>query len=127
MLKQKLKPFFAGILMSLPLCTTAFADGDLIIKIPEGMPSLNGTAGNTVEQFQKTIDAYSGIETFVVSAVLLFLLGALILNITKLAKSRDNEQDRRGAIKGILLTGVAIALIGALSTIVALTHGLAKM
>ena len=61
---------------------------------------------------------------YILGICLIVSLGFLILNITKFAKSGDNEQERRRAVSGIATTVLGIALLGAASFIYAFAYGL---
>lgn len=63
------------------------------------------------------------IVTLILSACCLVCLAFLILNITKFAKSGDNEMERRRAIGGMLTTGIGVALLGSVTFWYAFFYG----
>lgn len=110
------------------VCGAAFAaEGDVTLPIPETLPSMNGQISDILSQFQKGIDVYAGIGRFIIAIVALVLLGALIINITKFARSGSNESDRKSAMQSLIYTGIAIALLGGLGMIIALTSVLLEL
>lgn len=58
---------------------------------------------------------------FLIIAVLAFAIITvtliLVINITKLAKARDNPDDRKEAAKGILISGVCLSVLGSIGII----------
>lgn len=61
-----------------------------------------------MERYRFWITGFSGIATLVLVAVLVY-------RITKLSGSGANPMERQKAIKGIIISGVGIALMGSLS------------
>lgn len=128
---KKIFSFVSVLFCQLYLGITAFAtdmgvdgsaDGSGFTIKPGKYPSLNGSLSDTANQANEVITRYSSVGKFAVSILLLGLLAMLIYSITIFAKSSSDERARKSAINGILFTGLAIALIGALSIIVAFAN-----
>jgi hypothetical protein len=88
-----------------------------------------GTDGKVTFGDEADIDTGSvltkgkSIVTLILSACCLVCLAFLILNITKFAKSGDNEMERRRAIGGMLTTGIGVALLGSVTFWYAFFYG----
>lgn len=63
-------------------------------------------------------DKYKSVAQFVIGLLLVTSFFGMIIQITKLSTSGDNDMARRNAIKGILVCGIGIALMGAAEIIV---------
>ena len=113
--------------MVLMCCSAMAAEENVTLPIPSEMPSINGQLSDVISQLQKGIDVYAGIGKFIIAVVALVLLGALIVNITKFAKSGSNERNRQNAMQALIYTGIAIALLGGISVIVGLTSVLLQL
>lgn len=103
---------------------TVETDGEGITIAPGQYPSLKGDLDSTVEEANNVLDRYRVIGNFIIAIIILLLLGLLILHITNFAKAGDNEQDRKKAMSGMLFCGMAIAIIGSLSLVVAFVQNL---
>lgn len=117
-------------------CITAYADdtatgglevedgtGGFVIS-PGTYPSLNGDLDDTVEEANNALSRYKMIGNFIIACLLLALLGVLIIHITKFAGSGSDERTRKQAMSGILMCGIAIALIGSIALITSLVRTL---
>ena len=71
---------------------------------------------NMLTRYKNIIMAFTGVLTIT-------CFGAMILQITKLAASGDNEQARRKAIMGILTTGIGVALLGSATIVIGFFYG----
>lgn len=71
--------------------------------------------GNSNVDTNKMLKEGKGIVTIILSVCCLVCLAFLIINITKFAKSGDNENERRKAIGGMLTTGIGVALLGSVT------------
>lgn len=87
--------------------------GKLDVKVGDGKDTdFNGL----MSRYKNIIMAFTGILTIT-------CFGAMILQITKLAASGDNEQARRKAIMGILTTGIGVALLGSATIVIGFFYG----
>lgn len=86
--------------------------GSLEVTISEEGTDFNGI----MNRYKNIIMAFTGILTIT-------CFGAMILQITKLAASGDNEQARRKAIMGILTTGIGVALLGSATIVIGFFYG----
>lgn len=87
--------------------------GKLNVKVGDGQDTdFNGL----MSRYKNIIMAFTGILTIT-------CFGAMILQITKLAASGDNEQARRKAIMGILTTGIGVALLGSATIVIGFFYG----
>lgn len=85
----------------------------LQVKVGDGQDTdFNGL----MTRYKNIILAFTGILTIT-------CFGAMILQITKLAASGDNEQQRRKAIMGILTTGIGVALLGSATIVIGFFYG----
>lgn len=85
----------------------------LQVKVGDGQDTdFNGL----MTRYKNIILAFTGILTIT-------CFGAMILQITKLAASGDNEQARRKAIMGILTTGIGVALLGSATIVIGFFYG----
>lgn len=73
--------------------------------------------------FADISNRYKNIIMAVTGFLTLTCFAAMILQITKLAASGDNEQARRKAIMGILTTGVGVALLGSATIVIGFFYG----
>ena len=71
----------------------------------------------------RVLEKGKGIVTLILSACCLICLAFLIINITKFAKSGDNDSERRKAIGGMLTTGIGVALLGSVTFWYAFFYG----
>lgn len=97
--------------------TTAKGGNEIVdVKIKDGKLHLDGlddvdgesSFNNFFEKYRGVITAVSGIATL--TMVVFFILGLI-----KLAKSGDNPTDRKKASGSIIVTGIAMALLGSLT------------
>lgn len=86
--------------------------GSLEVAVSEEGTDFNGI----MNRYKNIIMAFTGILTIT-------CFGAMILQITKLAASGDNEQARRKAIMGILTTGIGVALLGSATIVIGFFYG----
>lgn len=86
--------------------------GSLDVTVSEEGTDFNGI----MNRYKNIIMAFTGILTIT-------CFGAMILQITKLAASGDNEQARRKAIMGILTTGIGVALLGSATIVIGFFYG----
>lgn len=98
--------------------------GSGLILAPGRTPSLSGSLEDTTEQLNQVLDRWSMVGKAVMGFLALVLLALLIINITILAKSGDNEKARSEAKTRLLYTVIAIALFGAVGLITALSRSL---
>lgn len=87
-------------------------DGKLTTDVGDKETNFNGI----LNRYKNIIMAFTGILTVTCFA-------AMILQITKLAASGDNEQARRKAIMGILTTGIGVALLGSATIVIGFFYG----
>ena len=97
--------------------------GNFIIS-PGEMPSLSGSLEDTTNELNNALDRGVMWGQAIIAVVALILLGSLILNITILAKSGADEKKRQGAKDRLLYNIIAIALLGALGLIAALSRNI---
>ena len=71
---------------------------------------------NMLTRYKNIILAFTGVLTIT-------CFGAMILQITKLAASGDNQQARSKAIMGILTTGIGVALLGSATVVISFFYG----
>lgn len=105
---------------------TTFLDG--ISYSPTG--GANGSSSLQVQVGDGQDTNFNGLMTRYKNIILAFTgiltitcFGAMILQITKLAASGDNEQQRRKAIMGILTTGIGVALLGSATIVIGFFYG----
>lgn len=128
MIRMKIKQIAVIAAAMVSMCCSAMAaEENVTLPIPSEMPSINGQLSDVISQLQKGIDIYAGIGKFIIAVVALVLLGALIVNITKFAKSGSNERNRQNAMQALIYTGIAIALLGGIGVIVGLTSVLLQL
>lgn len=113
----------AGLVDTNPIFATAMAapddttvgggalDGITIDS--SGKVTFSGTASTT--DADSVLGQGKNIITLILSACCLICLAFLIINITKFAKSGDNDMERRKAIGGMLTTGIGVALLGSIT------------
>ena len=116
-MKKHLQHMGAWLFATASTVTTALADYEL--PLPNAHLSLQGTAEDTRAAINEALAQFKGIGSFIIAVVMLFLLAMLIIHIVRFGKSGDNDQNRRQATSGLMLTLVAIALIGSIIPIVA--------
>ena len=107
--------------------TTAYAGivvegngNDLVLK-PGNFPSLNGNLQDTVHEANQALGRATTVGNFIFAIIMLVLLALLIANITKLAAAGSDEKARKEAITRLLYTLIAIALMGSIGLIAALS------
>lgn len=70
---------------------------------------------------------FDGVKTLATALMGIFAITALIffiISLTKLSTSAGNEQGRARAIKGILFSGIALALFGGATALVGVAWGM---
>lgn len=78
---------------------------------------------NTNIDTTEVLNKGKNVVTLILSACCLICLAFLIINITKFAKSGDNDSERRKAIGGMLTTGIGVALLGSVTFWYAFFYG----
>lgn len=102
--------------------TNSATDFTKIISIgSDGKITQNQSTGKA--NFSDISERYKNIILAVTGFLTLTCFGAMILQITKLAASGDNEQARRKAIMGILTTGIGVALLGSATIVIGFFYG----
>lgn len=111
--------YFVTYAQANPNSATDFTN---IISIgSDGKITQNQSAGKA--DFADISNRYKNIIMAVTGFLTLTCFAAMILQITKLAASGDNEQARRKAIMGILTTGVGVALLGSATIVIGFFYG----
>lgn len=91
---------------------------------PGKYPSLNGSLEDTVSEANLALSKFSHFLFIVIAICGIVLLGFLIINMTKFAKSGDNDREREVAKKNLLWSLIAISLLGSISIILSLANTL---
>lgn len=68
--------------------------------------------------FTTVITQYRAIATAIMGVLTITMLIFMLIQITKLGASGDNEMARKKAIGGILTTGIATALLGGVTIVI---------
>lgn len=75
---------------------------------------------NIAEELSTFLNEYhAAVMAFYAFAIITVLI-VMIINITKLAKAGDNPQERSEAMKGILISGICLGILGGIGFIYAL-------
>lgn len=90
--------------------------GNIILR-PGEYPSLSVDNEGIAEESIKAINVYKRIGTAILSIGTITMALFFVKQIYSLGKAGDNAKEREEAVKGILITGIATALLGGLDTI----------
>ena len=74
--------------------------------------------GNNGDRFATVISQYRTIATAIMGVLTITMIIFMLIQITKLGASGDNEMARKKAIMGILTTGIATALLGGVTIVI---------
>lgn len=91
-----------------------------------GRPSVGLSEDINFSFFAGAIDVAKTMGAIVCTLAAMTALVFLIINITKLATSAGNENGRASALRGILISGIALALAGGGTVVIAMSLGLLR-
>ena len=74
--------------------------------------------GVTAAEFSDFLSNYKGLALFIAGLCTITAIIMFVISISKLSLSADNDQMRRKAWMGIIVSGISIALIGGVSVVV---------
>ncbi len=72
--------------------------------------------------YEKVFIKYKNLLIFIVGMITITAFGVMIYRFFRLAAAGSNEQERRKAISGIMVSGTALALMGAASIIIGIAY-----
>ena len=75
---------------------------------------------NIADAFSDFQNQYQTILNIFYAFAIVTCVIVMVLNITKLSKAGDNPQERSEAMKGILISGVCIGILGSLGLVYAI-------
>lgn len=104
-------------------CVSSYATYDLEIKDGIVAPKLNDYDNGGSEHF---ITRYKNIAIFIGGLATITMVGAVIYNVFRLNMAGDNPMQRQQSIRGIMISGVCVALLGGATLFIGLFWGLLR-
>ena len=109
-----------------PMETNAEGDETAKVEVKDGKVVLNSGFNNQDEAFTHVIDKYKILITFFAAIGAITMVGIFIYTFIKLGTSSGNPMERQKCITGLIVTGIATALLGSTALFVGLFYNAFK-
>lgn len=96
------------------------------VEVKDGKVVLNSGFDNQDDAFAHVIDKYKILITFFAAIGAITMVGIFIYTFIKLGASSGNPMERQKCITGLIITGIATALLGSTALFVGLFYGAFK-
>lgn len=96
------------------------------VEVQDGKVVLNSGFNSQDEAFKHVIDKYKILITFFAAIGAITMVGIFIYTFIKLGASSGNPMERQKCITGLIITGIATALLGSTALFVGLFYGAFK-
>ena len=96
------------------------------VEVQNGKVVLNSSFGNENEAFHHVIERYKTIITFFSAIGAITMVGIFIYTFIKLGATAGNPMERQKCITGLIITGIATALLGSTALFVGLFYSAFK-
>lgn len=111
----------AVVQTSAPVVAEAWNEEDIIVE--GGEVSIDGQSTDSKDAFNTILTKYRRIITLASGLATITLVAVFIFLITKLGTTGDNPSARSKVIAGLIVSGIAVALLGSVTLIVGLFYG----
>lgn len=96
------------------------------VEVQNGKVVLNSGFGNENEAFHHVIERYKTIITFFSAIGAITMVGIFIYTFIKMGATAGNPMERQKCITGLIITGIATALLGSTALFVGLFYSAFK-
>ncbi|MDE7246242.1 MAG: hypothetical protein K2O18_20020 [Oscillospiraceae bacterium] len=115
-------PALAGDSGNAILDASIDGSGSVVLSVPAAGDGGSGS-GNLSDSVSYVLQKYKTIGTAVFGICTITAIICLLWQITKLGMAGDNERNRSMAVKGIFISGAALAIFGSITLVAGMFWG----
>lgn len=125
-MKKSLNIFLIIITLIMFFISIRPMETEATVEVSNGKIVLNTGYNTQNDAFEHIIEQYKTIISFFSAIAAVTMVGIFIYLFTKLGMTAGNPMERQKCITGLIISGVAAALLGSISLFVGLFYGIFK-